>query len=308
MQYQILDTRLEKANSSIMQTAKESPNKTLSSCQKDIIEMLMSEQERINSLRRIGAVAFLSIAFSLIVIIMLGVYLSNREINRQLEIVRLKNNFISTLSHELKTPIASMRLLAERLLNIDSTQTQKQREYYNLILTQSYHLSHLIGNFLDFTRIEEGKERYNFEKANLSEVLNKTLENYPLKLVRPDVKIEPRIDTSTESYLDKEAISRAFVNLLDNALKFSPPEATVNISMRRDGGQVIIEVKDQGPGIEDSEKNKIFDRFYDKAKGTGLGLALVRQIVLDHGGRIELDSAAGKGSTFRIMLPIKESL
>lgn len=256
----------------------------------------------IGSFSQISVIAFSLIIFVLFLVLIVG----RRDIQKQLAISRLKSDFVSTVSHELKTPLTSIRLLAERLIKLTSEDTEKQKEYHNLILAQSYRLSCLISNILDFSKLEEGKERYNFEKSDLAQVIKQSIEDYPVKLIRPDCKLEINLtDNLHLLFLDKAAISRAFINLLDNALKFSPSDGVININTGKDGETIFIEVQDQGPGIEEKEKHKIFERFYHTGKGTGLGLKIVRQIVEGHGGRIDLVSHIGKGSSFKVILPVK---
>lgn len=198
--------------------------------------------------------------------------------------------------------------MLKRLLKLKPEERAKQKEYHSLILTQSYHLSHLIGNILDFSKLEqEGKEKYKFEKADLAKLITQAIADYPVKLIRPDCKLELNLSSDLPLFfLDKEAFSRAFVSLLDNALKFSPSGGIIRISAGRVGEEALVEVADQGPGIEEKEKERIFERFYHKGKGTGLGLTLARHVLEGHHGRIELESEKGQGSKFRIILPLKK--
>ena len=269
----------------------------------------LAEGELFGAFSQVSVFAFAMIIFALLLILIIGSYLSTHDVQRQLEIAKLKSDFVSTVSHELKTPLTSIRLLAERLLKLKPEEGAKQKEYHSLIFTQSYHLSHLIGNILDFSNLEqEGKERYKFEKTDLAKLLQEAIADYPVKLTRPDCKLEINIATELPLfYLDKEAISRAFVNLLDNALKLSPSGGIIRINAGKADDGLSIEVADQGPGIDEQVKEKIFERFYHTGKGTGLGLTLVRHIVEEgHQGRVELESEIGKGATFRIILPIRK--
>lgn len=270
----------------------------------------LAEGEMFGAFSRVSIFAFAMIIFALLLILVIGSYLSTHDVQRQLEVAKLKSEFVSTVSHELKTPLTSIRLLAERLLKLTPQDYAKQKEYHGLILTQSYHLSHLIANILDFSRLEqEGKERYKFEQTDLAKLLNQSIADYPTELTRPDCKLE--IDLTADLpllYFDREAISRALVNLLDNALKFSPSGGIVRITAGKRAGEAFIEVADQGPGIEEKDRKKVFERFYHTGKGTGLGLTLARHILEGHNGRVELESEIGKGATFRIILPLRKKV
>ena len=259
---------------------------------------------------KISLFALSMIIFSLVIILILGSYLSSHDMQRQIELARLRNDFVSTVSHELKTPLTSIRLLTERLMNLKPEEAQKQKEYHKLILAQSYQLSYLISNILDFSKIEkEGKEVYDFIESDISALINKALEDYPANLIRPDCKLNIHLSKFLPPvHVDVTAICQAFTNLLNNALKFSPPDGTVIIRTgKTNKEEVFLEVKDQGPGIEEEEKDKVFEKFYHAGKGTGLGLALVRNIAQAHDGKIELESKKGMGSTFRIILPVKKA-
>ncbi len=268
----------------------------------------LAESELFGSFSRLSIFAFSMVIFALLLILIIASYLSRHDVQKQLEVAKLKSDFVATVSHELKTPLTSIRLLAERLLKLAPEDQAKQKEYHGLILAQSYQLSHLIANILDFSKLEqEGKEKYKFEKTDLVNLLKESIADYPTGLIRPDCKLE--IDMASDLplfYLDREAVSRALINLLDNALKFSLQGETVKINAGKRGEAAFIEVSDQGPGLEEKEKQKVFERFYHKGKGTGLGLTLVRHIAEGHGGRVELESEKGKGSTFRIILPLRK--
>lgn len=258
------------------------------------------------SLSRVGIFSFVMVIFSLLLILLLGSYLSTQNMQKELEVTRLKNEFISTVSHELKTPLTSIRLLAERLSSLKPEESGKQKEYLDFILSQSYYLTHLIGNILDFSKIEEGKARYAFEQVDLKGLLDQCLKDYPVKLLYPERALEMNISSDAAlCCIDKESLSRALVNIIDNALKFSPPGGVVRINAAKKDEEIIIEVVDQGLGISETDKKRIFERFYHTGRGTGLGLTLARHIVVNgHKGKLEAESNAGKGATFRIILPI----
>lgn len=274
---------------------------------KSISGLSSAEDELLGTFSRVSIFAFSMVILALLLILIIGTYLSTHDVQKQLEVAKLKSDFVSTVSHELKTPLTSIRLLAERLLNLKPEESSKQKQYHHLILTQSYHLSHLIGNILDFSKLEqEGREKYSFEQADLAEALREAINDYPAKLTRPDCSVELNIASDLGLFFfDKQAILRALTNLLDNALKFSPSGGKIIINAGKSGSEAFIEVIDQGPGIEKKEQEKIFERFYHTGKGTGLGLTLVRHIVEAHQGKVKLESKQGKGSKFRIALPLR---
>jgi len=265
------------------------------------------EGERFGAFNKISVFALAMIILSLVIILILGSYLSTHDMQRQVELARQQSDFVSTVSHELKTPLTSIRLLAERLINLHPGEAAKQKEYHNLILAQSYQLSHLIDNILDFSKLEEGRKIYKFEETDISSLIQKSTDEYPISLIRQDCKLDMHLPKYLPLvYVDKTAISQAFTNFLNNALKFSPPNGTVTVRTGKTSKkEIFIEVKDEGPGIEESKQDKVFEKFYHGPKGTGLGLALVKNIAKDHEGKVEVESKEGRGSTFRLILPLK---
>ncbi len=255
--------------------------------------------------RSLHIFTFSMVIFALVLILIIGSYLSTQNLQRQMEVTKLKSDFVSAVSHELKTPLSAIRLLAERLVKLSPEENLKQKEYISLILKQSYHLSHLISNILDFSKSEEGKEKFTFEKTDLSELLKKSIEEYPAALIRPDCALKLNIAAGLPlCSVDKEALSRAFINLLDNALKFSPADGTVTINIDKTNEEIFIEVIDHGPGLDEEESKKIFEPFYHSGKGTGLGLTLAKNSIEAHRGKLVFTSAKGQGSKFKIILPL----
>ncbi len=263
------------------------------------------------SVGKIGIFTFSMVVVALVVILIISSYLSSRDMQRQMELTSLKNDFVSNVSHELKTPLTSIRLLAERLSHLEPGDREKQKEYYNLILSQSLRLSYLINNILDFAKLEkDGRIDYEFKNLDLNSVLQDSLSGYKAEYLNPGSHIEfIQQDNPLPVYGDKQALSRVVTNMLDNALKFSDKNCTVDIiTGRLSDSEAFFEVKDRGCGIEEDDKEKVFDQFYHKGeKGTGLGLTLVKRIVDAHNGRIEVESAPGRGSIFRVALPVLDA-
>ena len=252
---------------------------------------------------------------------------------RQQQLAEMKTNFVSSVSHELRAPIASVRLLAESLERGNVTETDKRSQYYRFIGQECRRLSSLIENVLDFSRIEQGRKQYQFEPTDLLTLARQTvalMESYAaerevglvLTASLPGSKPE-----HLELMIDGQAIQQAVINLIDNALKHSAKGQTVTVGVALEtpaaemaaAGRaqepitpvVRIYVEDQGPGIPEREHERIFERFYRlgselrrETQGIGIGLSIVKLIVEAHGGKVLVRSAPGLGSRFTIELPV----
>ncbi len=228
-------------------------------------------------------------------------------------LARLKSDFVSNVSHELRTPLALIRLYAETLeLGRISTKEKKQ-EYYRIIRKESERLTALINNILDFSRIEAGHKEYEFRTTDIADLVRNTLDSYRYQIEQQGFAFEESIDPDLPPVrVDREAIARALVNLVNNALKYSAEEKLLGVKLYRVNGSVRLEVVDHGIGITPREQSKIFEKFYrtgdplvHNTKGSGLGLSLVRHITLAHGGQIDVESTPGKGSKFTLSLPLQ---
>jgi signal transduction histidine kinase len=244
-----------------------------------------------------------------------GVWLTYRNVNREMALARLKSDFVANVSHELRTPLALIRLYAETLEMGRLTNPEKPREYYRIIREESERLSALINNILDFSRIEAGKKEYDFHETNLADLVRSTLEAYRYQIEQNGFEFQEHIaDDVPPVRVDREAIARSVLNLVNNAVKYSSDHKFLGVNLYRTNGAVKIEVVDHGIGIPAGEQAKIFEKFYragdplvHNTKGSGLGLSLVRHIVQAHGGEVSVESAPGKGSKFTIALPIASS-
>jgi signal transduction histidine kinase len=251
-----------------------------------------------------------------------GLWAAWRAFQRQLRFNEMKSNFVSSVSHELRAPIASVRLLAESLERGKISEPQKQNEYFRFIGQECRRLSALIENVLDFSRIEQGRKQYEFEPTDLSALVEQTV-----KLMQPyaeergvTLKSEVRSQKS-EIEMDGRAMQQALVNLIDNAIKHSPKDTMVEVSLEARGtssetcnlqpSTFNLSVTDHGPGIPASEHEKIFERFYRlgselrrETQGVGIGLSIVKHVVEAHGGRVRVESKVGQGSRFTIELAL----
>ncbi|HUV00670.1 MAG TPA: ATP-binding protein [Bacteroidales bacterium] len=253
--------------------------------------------------------------FLLIVIVtlmLLGAVLIARDISRESETNRLKTEFVNNISHELKTPLTLIRLYGETLQHKENLTNIEKKECYEIITRESERLSHLINNVLDFSRIEMGRKEFDFKKGYLQDVVIDTLESYRYHLEKKGFVILSDIARDLpEMNFDGEAIASVLINLLSNAMKFSLKEKEVTVKLFRDNGNAVLQVADKGIGISQKEISKIFLRFYQsenkiasEARGSGLGLTLVKHITEAHGGTIEVESEVGKGSRFTVRIPL----
>jgi signal transduction histidine kinase len=241
-----------------------------------------------------------------------GLALAYRSVSKEVALAHLKSDFVSNVSHELRTPLALIRLYAETLELGRITTSEKKEEYYRIIRKESERLTALINNILDFSRIEAGRKEYDFRETDIAELVRNTLDAYRYQIEQQGFAFEQNIDASIPAVrVDREAIARALVNLVNNALKYSADEKFLGVKLYRVNDFLKLEVVDRGIGITRREQSKIFEKFYrtgdalvHNTKGSGLGLSLVRHITQAHGGEVEVESAPGKGSKFILTLPL----
>jgi signal transduction histidine kinase len=257
--------------------------------------------------------AFFTAVFVLLLgVIALGLGASYRLVRRESEMARLKSDFVANVSHDLKTPVALIRMFGETLeMNRVPTEATR-REYYGVIARESERLTRLIDNVLDFSRIEGGRQRYDIALGHVEPVVHEAIEAFRYPLAQQGFKVHVEVEPDLpEVALDADAIKQALANLVDNAMKYSDERRYVGVTARRVGGEVRIEVADEGIGIAAREHERIFEKFYrigrsetQGRRGSGVGLALVKHIVEAHGGRVTVDSRPGVGSRFTIHLPL----
>ena len=264
--------------------------------------------------QRFARISFLTLA-ALSLVLAGGIALTYRNVTKEMALARLKSDFVSNVSHELRTPLSLIRLYAETLELGRLTSPEKYQEYYRIIRKESERLTALINNILDFSRIEAGRKEYDFRETDMCELVHNTLDSYRYQLEQSGFQFEEKIDEVPPMRVDREAMARSLLNLVNNALKYSQDRKFIGVNLYRDNGSVKLEVVDQGIGIPHQEQQKIFEKFYrvgdplvHNTKGSGLGLSLVRHIVHAHGGEVAVDSTPGQGSKFTIVLPVKVSL
>jgi signal transduction histidine kinase len=247
---------------------------------------------------------YLTMLLCVFMLLVPGSYITMRAVKRELEVARLKSDFVSAVSHEFRSPLTAIRQLAELLERGRAPTEEKKREYYGLISRESARLSRLVENLLDFSRIEEGRKHYDFERMETADWLREIVSGSQ----RPHVTLlaPPELPAVLG---DRVALTSAVENLLDNAVKYSPPGTPVVCEAGTDGREITINVVDRGYGIAPEDRPHVFEKFYRgggevsrRVKGAGVGLSLVRHIVEAHGGTVDFDSRVGEGTVFRIRL------
>lgn len=243
-----------------------------------------------------------------------GAWVAWRGVRREIEVARLREDFVSNVSHELRTPLALIRMYGESLAQ-DRVPDDRKPRYYDTIVAESERLSRLVGNVLHFNRFERGTAQTASAPLDLNALAAEIAERYRTVVERADCRLGLSLaDDLPEVLGDRDALSEALVNLIDNAVKYGGEGQTVEVRTRRLGDGAAVEVADRGPGIPEADRERVFEPFVrvqpesadglvHTAKGTGLGLALVRRIALAHGGAASVEPRDGGGSVFRLTLP-----
>jgi signal transduction histidine kinase len=238
-----------------------------------------------------------------------GFGLTIREMRRAYKLSRLKTDFVANISHELRTPLTSVRLFAETLREGRAESPEEVRECIELLSSESERLSKLVEKLLSWSRLESGRQLLQQEKTDVPKLLDEIGDAYRAQQLPATYQTEVDPDLPPVN-VDRDAMAQVVLNLLHNAVKYTGDQKRIRLRARRAGRSVAIEVEDNGPGVRQQDRKRIFERFYRaddllsrKTEGTGLGLAISKKIVEAHGGRIEVDSKVGEGSTFRIVLP-----
>jgi len=232
-------------------------------------------------------------------------------LRRQIRLTRLKNDLIATVSHELKTPLASMRLLVDTLRDGHCHDAQLVQEYLQLMAKENARLSSLIEEFLTFSRMERNKAKFDRSLIKPDEIVHSALDAIGDRVQPPGCSLELKLEKDLPDIVgDRDALVSALVNLLDNALKYSGDEKKIELRSYASNGCLYFEVHDNGIGFPKSAAKKIFNRFYQvdqtlsrRAGGCGLGLSIVQFIIAAHNGSVSAKSQPGKGSTFTLQLP-----
>ena len=258
--------------------------------------------------RRLLMLAFIVVA----TVLAAGWYFILRAMSRELRVSRLQSEFVAAVSHEFRSPLTSMSHIADLLATDRFASDDQRRKSYEVLQRDTDRLKRLVEGLLDFGRFEAGAAALRLEDLDVAALVRTTVSDFQARVAADGYAVElSGADESLPARMDREAISRALWNLLDNAVKYSPECRTVWVALESRDASVSIIVRDQGLGIPMQEQREIFERFVRGAestarriKGTGIGLAMVRQIVRAHGGEIRVASEPGKGSTFTLALRV----
>jgi two-component system, OmpR family, phosphate regulon sensor histidine kinase PhoR len=263
--------------------------------------------------RRRTNLFFIILSMSLIFISLAIIYV---ELRRDRQLRQLKEDFIGNVSHELKTPLSLIRMFSEILVTGRIKDEDKKFDYFRIIHNESDRMSRLINNLLDFANLGRGIHAGHFEKINLAQLVAKALEAYRYEIQKDgfQIDLDARPDVP-DSFADPNALTMAFLNLLDNSVKYSLDPKQIEVRVERTDGFLDLTVTDKGIGIPSSEQQKIFDKFYRgsapsvrRIRGSGIGLAITKHVAEMHGGEVLVKSEPGKGSTFTLRIPIRNTL
>jgi len=240
-----------------------------------------------------------------------GVVAVLHDVTKEREIARMKSDFVSNVSHELKAPLASIKAYLEMLLDGEVQGEVQTREFFQTIAAETDRLNRLIENILNLSRLESGLIPVNKTDLAVTEILRDVADVITPQAAKKNVRLE--VDLAPVFFRvhgDRDMLYQAVLNVVSNAVKYTPEGGQVRISTYLADGNVVVEAADTGYGVPEDELQRIFEKFYRSsssskaAAGTGLGLALVKHVVeAIHGGRVTAESQVGKGSTFRIFLP-----
>ena len=244
------------------------------------------------------------------VVLIGGAWIVFSTLRKEMELVRLKSDFVSNVSHELRTPLSLIRMYTETLLMGRIKDTGHVQAYYATMLTETERLTRLVNNILNFSRMEAGKKQYQMRNTDPNAIVRRVLETYEPHLLELGFTVSVECRDVPPILGDEESLAESLINILDNAAKYSDTDKQVRVATGWVDGMVFIEVEDHGIGIAPDQREKIFEKFYrvssglvHNTKGSGLGLALVRYIVEAHGGTVLVKSTPGEGSTFTLSFP-----
>jgi len=256
-----------------------------------------------------------SLIFLLLLSITLGSWLIVNDLKRQLRLARQKTDFVSNVSHELKTPLTSIRMFSELLAEERVVDPQKRRSYLHIISAESSRLTRLINNVLDFSRLERGEKKYDLRRLDLVSLIRETIDTYRPHLEASGFRLESDLpEQPIEVKGDRDALAQVVVNLLSNAEKYCAENKEISVTLKsqeQPSRTAEVQVLDRGLGVPRGCEERIFEQFYrahdslsSGIQGSGLGLTLARQIARAHGGEVSYQPRKEGGSCFALRLPV----
>jgi two-component system phosphate regulon sensor histidine kinase PhoR len=261
-------------------------------------------ESRVNDGKRLFAI--------MLVLLLAGFWFLYSSIRREIKVTQIKSEFIQNVSHEIRTPLALINMYIETLEMGRVKTHEKVQEYYRIINNETNRLTRIVDKVLNFSKLENNKRELHFEACDLNRVSQQVLDTYAYHLVDKGfcIQFNPHKPLS-QVYCDSGAVAEALINLIDNAVKYSNNSREVALSTGQNKRYVYVEVRDYGMGIAKKNQKLVFDKFYrvtnqqlaNQVKGTGLGLALVRETMKNHQGKVSLSSKLNEGSTFRLYFP-----
>ena len=233
------------------------------------------------------------------------------QAHRNLLEARQKTSFVSNVSHELKTPLTTIRMYAELLGEGRIRDVQKKRKYLDVIVAESQRLTRLVNNVLDFSRLEQGKKTYSLERLDLVTELRHVLATQAVRLQEAGLRLEDHLPAvPVMAHTDRDAVEQAVLNLVDNAIKYAADGGEVTVEVDDGPSAAYIRVMDRGPGVPASHRERIFEQFHRvdqsltaRQPGSGLGLSIARRLLRDVGGELTYTARDGGGACFEITLP-----
>jgi signal transduction histidine kinase len=237
------------------------------------------------------------------------------QLRREMTLTRMRSEFVSSVSHELRTPLTQIRVFAETLLLERIRSPDEHRRSLEIIDREARRLTHLVENVLAFSREERGLERLAFEERELAPVLREVMDDFAPLLRGTEVTLEARLDGGVRAAVDPDALRQVLLNLLDNAVKYGPPRQQILVGLSGSGATARIVVEDEGPGIPEKDRNRVFERFHRLEReqraavaGTGIGLSVVRELIARSHGRCFIETGAKGGARFVVELPALAAL
>lgn len=272
----------------------------------------LTNPDQISNQARINTIVIGLLVTMLFTTFTFGGILIIRSLQAELKLAQQKTTFVANVSHELKTPLTSIRIFAEILKEKRQPDEKKQKNYLSIMVSEIERLTRLINNVLDFSQSQKGNKQYKFRRVDIVGLCNELIEIQKVRLEHNGfiVSIQSAIDEAFVD-VDEEAIKQAFVNIISNAEKYSPEEKDISLIITSNRNFVTIDIADKGIGVDAKHRQNIFNEFYRaddsltaSVRGTGLGLTITKKIIEDNHGTIEYVKNVPKGSIFRIILPL----